>query len=99
MALRQAVPLARADFSMCVKIKTSQAGNIVSNLPEDRRWNNESKALYVDPTGIVKFVTGRLIVCESLTQINDDRWHEVAVVYSNEDQRYCEDNIFQASGK
>ena len=84
----EALPLAKADFSLCVRIKTNQAGNIVSNLPENFRWNDDCKALCVDPTGIVKFISGRNIACESTTQINDDRWHEVAVVYSNEDQRY-----------
>ena len=87
MAVRGALPLANTDFSLSVRIKTSQAGNIVSNLPENRRWNDECKALCVDPTGVVRFVSGENIVCESFTRVNDDKWHEIGIVYSSEDER------------
>ena len=82
------LPLAGVDFSFCVHIKTNRAGNIVSNLPEDRRWTNESKALFVDAAGIVKFVSSENILCESSSRVDDDSWHEIAVVYSYEDNRY-----------
>ena len=88
MATRDTLPLAGADFSFCVHIKTNQAGNIVSNLPENRRWTNESKALFVDDTGNAKFVSGEDILCESLLRVDDDNWHEIAVIYSNEDKRF-----------
>ena len=89
MATRAALPLANVDFSLCVNIKTRQAGNIVSNLPENLRWNDECKALCVDQTaGVIKFISGENILCESFSRVNDDKWHEIAVVYSSEDKRY-----------
>lgn len=84
------LPLANVDFSLCVHIKTNQAGTIVSNFPGNRRWKNESKALFVDATGNVKFVFGEEILCQSFSRVIDDKWHEIAVVYSNEDKRYYE---------
>ena len=82
------LPLAGVDYSFCVHIKTNQAGSIFSNLPEDRRWTNESKALFVDTTGGVKFVSGENILCESFSRVDDGSWHEIAVVYSNEEKMY-----------
>jgi hypothetical protein len=101
MVNRATLPLANVDFSLCVNIKTSQGGNIISNLPENRRWRNVSKALCVDPTsGVVKFISGENIVCESFSRVNDDKWHEIAVVYSNEDKRYIIDtSILNMSGR
>jgi hypothetical protein len=87
MASRPGLPLAGVSFSLCVNIKTHQAGNIVSNLSENLRWNAESKALYVDTTGVIKFISGGNTVCESFSTVNDDQWHEIALVYSNEDKR------------
>ena len=84
MERRQPLPLANVDFSLSVDIKTDQGGSIVSNLPGDLRWNDESKALYIDNTGVVKFISGKHLVCDSISRINDDQWHEIAVVYSNE---------------
>ena len=91
MERRQHLPLANVDFSLCVNIKTDQGGSIVSNLPGDLRWNDESKALCIDNTGVVKFISGQHLVCDSISRINDDRWHEIAVVYSNEYKRYPEE--------
>ncbi|CAB4012131.1 NFX1-type zinc finger-containing 1-like, partial [Paramuricea clavata] len=86
METRAALPLANVDFSLCVNIKTRQAGNIVSNLPENLRWNDECKALCVDQTaGVIKFISGPNILCESFSRVNDDKWHEIAVVYSSKD--------------
>jgi hypothetical protein len=101
MVNRDTLPLANVDFSLCVNIKTSQGGNIISNLPENRRWRNSSKALCVDPTaGVVKFISGENILCESFSRVNDDKWHEIAVVYSNEDKRYIIDtSILNTSGR
>ena len=87
MATHEALPLGNVDFSLCVNIKTRQAGTVASNFPEDRRWKNESKALFVDATGVAKFVCGGHTLCESFSQINDDSWHEIGVVYSSEDKR------------
>ncbi|XP_028413341.1 NFX1-type zinc finger-containing protein 1-like isoform X2 [Dendronephthya gigantea] len=80
------VPLANVDFSFYVNIKTAQAGNILSVMPENRRWLNESKALCVDETGIVKFIFGENIVCESYSRVDDDKWHEIGLVYAQEEK-------------
>ena len=90
MEHRQPLPLASVDFSLCVNIKTDQGGCIVSNLPGNLRWNDQSKCLWVDPAGIVKFISGENIVCDSISRVNDDQWHEIAVVFSNETKRYEE---------
>ena len=91
MERRQPLPLANVDFSLCVNVKTGQGGSIVSNLPGDLRWNDESKALCVDNTGIVRFIAGQHLVCQSTSRISDNEWHEIAVVYSNEHKRYHEE--------
>lgn len=82
------LPLGNVDFSLCMNIKTRQAGTIVGNLPENLIWMNDSKALCVDANGVVKFIAGENILCESFSRVNDDKWHEIAAVYSNEDERY-----------
>ena len=87
------LPLADVDFSLCVHIKTKQPGNIVSNFPGNKRWTHDSKALFVDATGNVKFVSGREVLCQSYSFVNDDKWHEIAVVYSSKDTRYFKNHI------
>jgi hypothetical protein len=99
MERRRPLPLANVDFSLCVNIKTVQGGSIVSNLPKNLKWNDESKALCVDRTGVVRFISGQNIVCESTSRVNDDRWHEIAVVYSNEHQRYLMEKFLLIRGR
>ena len=82
------LPLANADFTLCATFKTKQAGTIAINLPESQIWNVECKALCVDPDGAVIFISGENVLCRSFSHVNDDNWHEIAVVYSNEDKRY-----------
>ena len=82
------LPLANADFSLRAIFKTKQAGFIAINLPESQMYNVECKALCVDPNGAVIFVSGENVLCRSFSHVNDNNWHEIAVVYSNEDKRY-----------
>ena len=82
------LPLANVDFSLCITFKTKQAGIIAINLPDNREWNVKCKALCVDRNGTVIFVSGEKVLCRSSTRVNDNIWHEIAVVYSNKDDRY-----------
>ncbi|XP_028413342.1 NFX1-type zinc finger-containing protein 1-like [Dendronephthya gigantea] len=80
------LPMANEDFSFYVNIKTTQAGTIFSSMPGNRRWSSESKALCVDRTGFVRFISGEDIVVESYSRVDDDRWHEIGLVYSGEEK-------------
>ena len=88
MVNHEGLPFAGTDFSLSANIKTVRGGSIICQVPERRIWRNDSKALYVDATGVVKFTSDQNILCESHARVNDDKWHEIAVVYSDEDKRY-----------
>ena len=82
------LPLGYVDFSLCATFMTKQAGIIAINLPVNRKWNVECKALCVDADGAVVFVSGENVLCRSFSRVNDDIWHEVAAVYSHDKERY-----------
>ena len=88
MANCEGLPLAGTDFSLYANVKTRQAGCIFCSIPENRMWMNDSKALIIDATGVIQFISGPNVMSEGHSRVNDDKWHEVAVVYSEENKRY-----------
>ena len=98
MATGEKLPLANADFSLCATFKTKHSGIIAINLPESQMYNAECKALCVDLDGTVIFLSGENVLCRSFSSVTDDIWHEIAVVYSNDDKRYLTKSSGNPSG-
>lgn len=88
MIMSEGLLLAGNDFSISTEVKTRQGGAIISSVAVDGRWTNNSKLVYIDPNGTVKFIAAQNTLCETYSSVNDDKWHEIAVVYSEEENRY-----------
>ena len=84
----ESLPFARTDFSLCTSIKSKRIGCIVCSVPENRVWEDDSKALIIDAAGLIEFISNQNILARSYSRVDDNKWHEVAVVYSDENKRY-----------
>ncbi len=72
-------------FTMAMWIKTSQKGvKLVGKGYGDHLTRLAEKALYIDPTGQVKFSARMLGAVHGATNVADGRWHHVAVTYDGD---------------
>ena len=68
------------DFSITLHIKTGRTGLLVGKAPLAEKWGFGSKSLYSYGGGITYFVSYEAAQTYARPNINDGRWHHVALV-------------------
>lgn len=69
-----------ADYSICARVKTEQGGSIFARTAADGPWAPDGKSLFVRDGNLV-FDIGWVGAVSSQAEIDDGRWHDVAMTW------------------
>jgi len=75
-----------ADYTICARIRTKQDGTILAKTAAGGNWPRGGQSLFVR-SGKLAFDIGFVGVVGGRTAVNDNRWHEVAMIYEHATNR------------
>lgn len=77
---KQAFDLTDADYSIVARIRTEEGGTIFAQAPQTGGYAENSKSFFVSE-GVLQYDVGWVGAVRSKVEVDDGRWHRVAMVY------------------
>src|SRR5262249_54377286 len=78
--------MAAADYTITARIKTTKGGSLFARAPATKKWARGGKSLFIRK-GKVVFDIAWVGEVASRRRVDDDLWHDVALVYEHQTGR------------